>query len=65
MHLRYYRKYQDRIIVDRVTLIENKTDHSIVHTQSGDRIKAKHVVISTAFRRRMNDAARQLRLQYP
>ena len=56
MHLRYYRKYQDRIIVDRVTLIENKTDHSIVHTKSGDRFKAKHVVISTAFRRRMNDA---------
>jgi hypothetical protein len=56
MHLRYYRKYQDRIIVDRVTLIENKTDHSIVHTKSGDRFKAKHVVISTAFRRKMNDA---------
>ena len=56
MHLRYYRKYQDRIIVDRVTLIENKTDHSIVHTQSGDRFKARHVVISTAYRRRMNAA---------
>ena len=56
MHLRYYRKYQDRIIVGRVTLIENKADHSIVHTQSGDGIKAKHVVISTAFRRRMNEA---------
>ena len=56
MHLRYYRKYQDRIIVDRVTLIENKSDHSIVHTKSGDRIKAKHVVISTAFRRRIDDS---------
>jgi hypothetical protein len=56
MHLRYYRKYQDRITVDRVTLIENKKDHSIVHTQSGCCIKAKHVVISTAFRRLMNDA---------
>ena len=56
MHLRYYRKYQDRIIVDRVTLIENKSDHSIVHTKSGDRLKAKHVVISTAFRRRIVDS---------
>ncbi len=56
MHLRYYRKYQDRIIVDRVTLIENKSDHSIVHTKSGERFKAKHVVISTAFRRRIHDA---------
>lgn len=53
MHRRYYRKYQDRIIVDRVTLIENRRDHSIVHTQSGDRFKAKHVVVSTAYRRRI------------
>jgi hypothetical protein len=56
MHLRYYRKYQDRIIVDRVTLIENKGNHSIVHTKSGERLKAKHVVISTAFRRRVVDS---------
>ncbi|HUK35999.1 MAG TPA: hypothetical protein VLV86_18910 [Vicinamibacterales bacterium] len=53
MHLRYYRKYQDRIIVDRVTLIENKSDHSVVHTKSGECFKAKHVVISTAYRRRV------------
>jgi hypothetical protein len=53
MHLRYYRKYQDRIVVDQVTLIENGSDHSIVHTKSGERFKAKHVVISTAYRRRI------------
>ena len=29
MHLRYYRQYQDRIVVDRVTLIENTRTHSI------------------------------------
>jgi hypothetical protein len=56
MHLRYYRKYQDRIVVDRVTLIENKSDHSIVHTKSGACLKAKHVVISTAFRRKIHDS---------
>lgn len=56
VHRRYWRKYQDRIVVDRVTLIENKHDHSIVHLQSGDVVKAKHVVISTAFRRRVHDA---------
>lgn len=53
MHLRYHRAYQDRIIDDRVTLVENHSDHSIVHTQSGERYKAKHVVISTAYRRRV------------
>lgn len=56
MHLRYYRKYQERIIVDRVTLIENTGDHSVVHTRSGDRFKVKHVVISTAYRRRIVEA---------
>jgi hypothetical protein len=53
MHLRYYRQYQERIVVDRVTLIENARDHSIVHTKSGERFRAKHVVISTAYRRRV------------
>lgn len=53
MHLRYYRKYQDRIIVDRVTLIENTRDHSIVHTSTGERFTAKHVVVATAYRRRI------------
>jgi hypothetical protein len=56
MHLRYYRKYQDRIVDDRVTLIENARDHSIVHTASGERFRAKHVVISTAYRRRVVDS---------
>jgi hypothetical protein len=56
MHRRYHRKYRDRIIVDRVTLIENRRDHSVVHTRNGDRIKARHVVTSTAFRRRVHDA---------
>jgi hypothetical protein len=56
MHRRHYRRYEDRIVVDRVTLVENRHDHSIVHTASGDRIKAKHVVIATAYRRRVVDA---------
>ncbi|MCW5890603.1 MAG: thioredoxin reductase [bacterium] len=53
MHLRYYRQYQDRIVADRVTLIENTRGRSIVHTASGERFEAKHVVISTAYRRRV------------
>jgi hypothetical protein len=56
MHRRYRHQYRDRIVVDRVTQIENRRDHSVVHTQSGVLIKAKHVVVSTAFRRRINDA---------
>jgi hypothetical protein len=53
MHQRYYRKYQDRIVVDRVGLIENHDGYSVVHTESGERWKAKHVVVSTAYRRKV------------
>lgn len=56
MHLRYYRQYQDRIVVDRVTLVENRRGYSIVHTASGEQYRAKHVVIATAYRRRVVDA---------
>lgn len=56
MHLRYHRKYQDKITHDFVTLIEDHGSYSIVHTRKGDRYKAKHVVISTAFRRRVHDS---------
>ena len=56
MHLRYYRKYQDRIIDDRVTQIENKQGYSLVHTRSGTCFKAKHVVVSTAFRRKVHES---------
>lgn len=56
LHLRYYRKYRDRIVADRVTLIENEHGYSLVHTQSGEVFKAKRVVIATAFRRSVNEA---------
>lgn len=56
MHRRYHRQYQDRIVDDRVTLIENASDHSIVHTRSGETYRAKHVVIATAYRRRVVDS---------
>ena len=56
MHLRYYRQYQDRIVADRVTLVENRRGHSIVHTAGGERYRAKHVVIATAYRRRVVDS---------
>lgn len=56
MHLRYYRKYADRITDDFVTLIENFDDHSLVHTRSGEVYRAKRVVISTAFQRKVHDS---------
>lgn len=58
MHLRYYRKYKGRITQDFVTLIEDKGDHRLVHTRTGEVYKANHVVISTAFRRKVHDALR-------
>lgn len=58
MHLRYYRKYEDRITHDFVTLIEDMGDHRLVHTKKGEVYKAKHVIVSTAFRRKVHDALR-------
>jgi hypothetical protein len=56
MHLRYQRKYKDRITHDFVTWIEDKGDHRLVHTKKGEVYKANHVVISTAFRRKVHDS---------
>jgi len=56
MHLRYYKKYADKIIDDCVTLIEDKGEHHVVHTKSGDCYQAQKVIISTAFKRKTNDS---------
>ena len=39
---------------DWVTSVENHPSRSIVRTQSGRIFDAKHLVIATAFKRRMN-----------
>ena len=51
---KYLTQYSSRVIRDWVTSVENHSSHSIVRTQSGRILKTKHLVISTAFRRRMN-----------
>jgi hypothetical protein len=51
---KYLDQHSARLISDWVTSIENQARHSIVRTQSGRTFCAKHVVVATAFRRRMN-----------
>ena len=51
---RYLAEYNSKVINDWVTLVENRTSHSIVHTQGGRVFAAKHLVCATAFKRRMN-----------
>ena len=51
---RYLSQYGSKVIKDWVTSVENHPSHSIVRTQNGRLFDAKHLVISTAFRRRMN-----------
>jgi len=51
---KYMRRYGSNVVKDRVTLVENHPLHSIVRTQSGRTFAATHLVISTAFKRRMN-----------
>ena len=51
---KYLMQYSSKVIKDWVTSVENHSSHSIVRTQSGRIFEAKHVVVSTAFKRRMN-----------
>lgn len=60
MHLRYYRKYEDQIVEDFVTHIEEKDDYNLVHTRQGDCYKANKVVISTAFQRKVHESLKHL-----
>jgi len=51
---KYLSQYNSKVIKDWVTLVENHSSHSVVRTQSGRIFAAKHLVISTALKRRMN-----------
>jgi len=51
----YQAKYDAKLVKDWVTLLENHISHSIVHTKSGGVFHAKHLIISTAFKRKMNE----------
>jgi hypothetical protein len=50
----YLNRYNSRLIKDWVTSVENRSSHSVVRTESGRVFHAKHLVITTAFRRIMN-----------
>jgi hypothetical protein len=51
---KYLAQYGSRVIKDWVTSVENRSSHSIVRTRGGRVFETKHLVISTAFKRRMN-----------
>jgi hypothetical protein len=60
VHKKYAARYADRIYHGRVGSIDNHPDHSIVHLESGEHFRARHVVVATAFRRKMNANLKQL-----
>ena len=51
---KYLSQYSSKVVKDWVTGVENRASHSIVRTRGGKVFTTKHLVISTAFRRRMN-----------
>src|ERR1700704_204263 len=51
---KYLTQYRSKVIKDWVTSVENHSTHSIVRTQNGRIFETKHLVISTAFKRKMN-----------
>jgi hypothetical protein len=50
----YQARYAAKVIKDWVTSVDNHPSHSIVRTRSGRLFHTKHLVISTAFNRKMN-----------
>ncbi|MBO3460486.1 FAD/NAD(P)-binding protein [Aetokthonos hydrillicola Thurmond2011] len=54
MHERWRSVYEEKIIRDFVTKIENFKDYSLISTRSGKTYEAKHVVLATGFDRLMN-----------
>lgn len=60
IHKKYAARYADHIHNGRVGSIDNHPDHSIVHLESGEQFRANHVVVATAFRRKMNANLKQI-----
>jgi hypothetical protein len=50
----YVSKYKSKVVDDRVASVENHSSYSVVRTQGGRVFETKHLIVSTAFRRRMN-----------
>ncbi len=51
---KYQKQYESRVVKDWVTEVRNWKSHSLVYTKTGRVFKATHLVIATAFRRKMN-----------
>ncbi|MBT8232045.1 MAG: thioredoxin reductase, partial [Saprospiraceae bacterium] len=49
MHKRWGKFYQDRVLKEMVVRVDNYEDHSVILTNSGKTIKARHVVFSTGY----------------
>lgn len=64
IHKKYALRYADRIHHGRVGSIDNHFDHSIVHLETGEQFRAGHVVIATAFRRKMNANLKQIKIDH-
>lgn len=56
MHLRYLKKYENKIIYDHVDRIENYAEYSLVYTQSGRLFQANNVILSVGFKRKILNA---------
>ena len=55
MHKKWRKVYRDKVVNDTVTRVDNFADHSVVHTRSGNKINARHVVFATGFSRAIFD----------
>lgn len=62
MHKRYAEKNADRIVRGKVSEIFNFDDHSLVVLETGEEFKAQHVVLATAFKRKIHDSLKSIKI---
>ncbi len=59
---KYAKIYEDAFIEGFVSEIVNHDDHSVVRLATGEEYRARHVVIATAFRRKIHESLKNLKI---
>lgn len=62
IHKKYAQRYSKYIHRGHVSEIFNYPDHSLVCLDSGMQFRARHVVIATAFRRKIHESLKQVKI---
>lgn len=54
--MRYFKRYEDRIIDDHIELVENLDDCTLLRTKSGKTYQAENVILATGYSRKITES---------